>query len=174
MIVTNATASFGPAGESGRDRTRIVALPALDRLLDDLPAEFCVASHDVLRLVVGPPGVFVLSSERAGSAEQVAGLLIRASIDVREMLADHLGWGPFVDALFVTDHDGVAFPTVTGVPFDLLRATLLEGHVSITERQLIAVRQLLRDDRLDPWTFCLPGTSTIDLSDPVRHATTLG
>lgn len=145
------------------------SLPVLDRVLDDLPARFCVACHSILRLAIGPSGVFVLSSDTAGEIERVASDLRRAAADTRDQLAQHLSWVPFVDALLLVRRDGVAPPSVTGVPLDLLPVTLVEGRTVVTDRQLDAVRQLLRQDLLAPWAFCLPGQQTIDLSDSARH-----
>lgn len=170
------TVTLPPASPPPGDPAPVAgALPALDRLLDDLPGEYCVACHDVLRLAIGPTGVFVLSLESARpDLDGIVTQLLATAARTRDALADHLSFVPFVDALLVLDrHDSSHLP-VTGVPLDLLRATLVEGRRAVPDRQLDAARQLLRDDRLRPWAFCLPGDTTIDLSDSVRHASSRG
>ncbi len=167
-----------PTEHPGAPLPAVSALPLLDRILDDLPPAFCVACQGVLRLAVGPSGVFVLSSDQARAvddgepldADLVAFMLAKAAGDTRNLLADHLGWGPFVDSLFVVEQQlGRTPAAVTTVPLDLVRSTLVEGRPAVSERQLAAVRQLLREDRFGSWAFCLPG-DTIDLSDSARNA----
>jgi len=176
--MTDATPAPEPASLPGEHGVRVERLPAVDAILDALPVEFCVACHGSLRLAIGPSGMFVLSTPPAhGPAEPRAVEVIRVAADTRSALADHLSWVPFVDALLVTERgrqQPVGSPSLASVPIDLLRVTLVEGRTVVTAKLLSSVRQLLRDDQFQPWAFCLPGSTTIDLSDSARSVTAPG
>ncbi len=175
--MTDATPAPEPASLPGEHGVRVERLPAIDAILDALPVDFCVACHGSLRLAVGPSGMFVLSTPPAqGPAEPRALEVVRLAAQTRGALADHLSWVPFVDAMLVTERgqQHVGSPSLATVPIDLLRVTLVEGRTVVASKLLGSVRQLLRDDRFRPWAFCLPGTTTIDLSDSARSVAAPG
>lgn len=126
------------------------SLDGVDAVLADLPPAYAVASSGAARLVVGPPGAFVLvpSGTDPSTAAERAGHLAATT---RSALAEHVSWVPFIDAVVVVHdspvHNGVATP----VPLDLLPETLVEGPVVIEPSTVATIRLLLDEGRLTSW-----------------------
>lgn len=141
-------------------------LPGVDETLLRLPALHVVAHRGAHRLVLGPPGAFVLTT--AGERPEQTAVEVRATAHAaRGELARHLAWVPFVDALVVVG--AVDAPSIDGaVPVDLLLDVLVSGRDTISATALTTVQVALRARRLGDWQVGLPPTAMIDLCDPVQ------
>jgi hypothetical protein len=140
----------------------------VDRALAALPGDFCLAGAGTARLVVGPPGAFVLEActpvRLDVSAARVAGL----AVATRAILADHVSWVPFVDGLVVLDGGRATHPAVTVVPSDLLLDTLVQGPEVIDGTVLRTARGLLRENGLGVWRLAVG--ERIDLVEPAPQS----
>ncbi len=148
----------------------------VDGVLDALPDDFAVAHDQDLRLVIGPPGAFVLSvspSDTVPDLESLAARVSQHTASTRSFLADHLTWVPFIDAVVVGDVTQASGTPVTVVPLDLLRETITEGRPVISASTLSQVRHLLRRGALGNWRVGLASRGDkIDLCDPAPTTST--
>ena len=148
----------------------------LDRVLRELPGDFAVASQAASRLIVGRPGAFVLATlpDAARSPiEPLAARITRLAASTRVVLADHLSWVPFIDAVVVTGHGPAPGAPVTMAPLDLVAELVTEGPDTISAEALGAVRALLRENRLGVWRAGIgEAGGRIDLCDPTPTTTT--
>ena len=156
----------------------------LDLVLRRLPRDYAVASQATSRLVVGRPGAFVLCPNHQvvpGALEAMALRIARLADSTRVVLADHLSWVPFIDAVVVTPVGDRHRGPVTMAPLDLVGELLTTGPDTVAAPALDAVRRLLRENRLGVWRAGIGETDgRIDLcepmptsqpSDPPRHPT---
>ena len=144
-----------------------VTIAAVDELLVRLPALHVVGHRGGHRLVLGPPGAFVLGAAATGTVDE--GVAVRRlAQDAREHLARHLAWVPFVDALVVVRPDEPSGSFVGTVPFDLVLDLLVDGRDVVSTTALTTVQIALRARRLGDWQVGLPPAAMIDLCDPVQ------
>ncbi len=141
----------------------------VDRSLRALPGEFAVAGAGATRLVIGPPGAFVLEPTTPDRLDVAAARVAGLAVATRAILADHVAWVPFVDGLVVAG-DSAAHPSVTVVPPDLLGDTLVRGPEVINASVLGTVRDLLRQSRLGVWRLAYASVDgSIDLCEPTTQ-----
>jgi hypothetical protein len=151
-----------------------IPLERIDEVLGSLPEAFVVASSGEARLVVGPPGAFVLldgsgAAAASGPGADRAALL---AVTTRTALADHLAWVPFIDAVVVTAERSVADPSATAVPLDLLAEVLTEGPLVIDDTTIAAIAGLVAGDQLSTWRAGLSTPAAkIDLCQPTPDTT---
>ena len=147
----------------------------LDAVLRALPGEFAVASQAAHRLVVGRPGAFVLCAHAevaATAVEPLAARIARLATSTRVVLADHLSWVPFIDAVVVTPPGAPGRGPVTMAPLDLVAELLTAGPDTIAAGALDAIRGLLRENRLGVWRAGIgEADGRIDLCDPLPTTT---
>lgn len=128
-------------------QTSIRSIEEMDRELRTLGSAHALAAAGNLRLVIGPGGVFVvgLATGNAGIGHEVA----VASRSTRDVLADHLPYAPFVEAVVIDDDEIVSHDEANIVPSDLLVAAF-GGHCLAPEMIALLVKQL-RSGALSPW-----------------------
>ena len=142
----------------------------VDRALRALPGDFAVAGAGATRLVIGPPGAFVLEPTTPDRLDVAAARVAGLAVATRAILADHVAWVPFVDGLVVAGDHAAAHPSVTVVPPDLLADTLVRGPEVITGGVLGTVRDLLRQSRLGVWRLAFAtADGSIDLCEPTTQ-----
>lgn len=144
------------------------SLDGIDSVLSGLPPTWVVASNGAARLVVSPPGAFVLlpaGADPSTTAERAGHL----AATTRVALAEHLSWVPFIDAVVVIHDTPVRNGLATSVPLDLLPETLVEGPVVIDPSTVATIRLLLDEGRLPHWrTGVHSEDAKIDLCEPVN------
>ncbi|WP_334144722.1 hypothetical protein [Rhabdothermincola sp.] len=142
------------------------SLDGIDSVLAGLPPACVVASSGVARLVVGPPGAFVLlpsGADPSTTAERAGHL----AATTRAALAEHVSWVPFIDAVVIHDTP-LRNGSATSVPLDLLPETLVEGPVVIDPSTVAMIRHLLDEGQLPNWrTGVCSEDGKIDLCEPV-------
>ncbi|MEZ5144923.1 MAG: hypothetical protein R2726_20760 [Acidimicrobiales bacterium] len=145
----------------------------IDRSLAVLPGDFAVAGAGATRLVIGPPGAFVLEGCAPERLEVGAARVAGLAAATRAILADHVSWVPFVDGLVVVAGRTDPHPSVTMVPVDLLVDTLVQGPEVVSPPVLSTVHALLRESRLGVWRLAFAvREGRIDLSEPARQTST--
>lgn len=151
----------------------------LDTALISLSAGRIVASQGVARLVVGANGAFVVVpvTERRSTSDldAAARLAHDLAARTREVLVQHLGLAPFLDALVAVT--ARRCPTdqslATLVPLDLIGDVLAEGPTQVGEQALSRIRNLLEEGLLDGWKAgIISAGATIDLCDETTTAPT--
>jgi hypothetical protein len=147
-----------------------ITIDAVDELLARLPALHVVAHRGEHRLVLGPPGAFVLGAAADGLFEQ-ASTVRRLAFDAREQLAHHLAWVPFVESLVVTPSTNGPVRLAGTVPIDLALDVLVAGRDLVEPAALITVRLALRAGRLGSWALGTPAAAMIDLCNPLQPTT---
>jgi hypothetical protein len=138
----------------------------LDEVLSRLPEDMIIGHREGARLVVGPPGAFVLvagEEDLVGAAEMAHSLAQRT----RSVLARHLSWVPFIDAAVVSPHGAHADLPAIVVARDLVLELLVQGPPQIDRPAIVVVRGLLASGTLDVWREGIPRAGVrIDLCDP--------
>jgi hypothetical protein len=130
----------GPTDTGVVSRSRRSPREEVDDLLASLPDAFVVAPVDAMRLVAGPPGVFLVVANddpTDGAAIDPAPLSLR----VRAVLAEHLTLVPYVHPI-VVGPEGAPTSTATLVPPELLVSVLLEGAPTLSDYVLNSIRRL--------------------------------
>ncbi|CAN5693411.1 hypothetical protein BH24ACT3_BH24ACT3_07970 [soil metagenome] len=120
---------------------------AIDELLSSLPGPYVVAELDRYRLVAGPSGAFVLTSDADDPCEPATSLLQMAAV-TRRCLSDHLTWVPFLDPLLVVGDGGIPHHEVTAVPTDLLYEVLVADRPLLDRETLDRLTELIDEGRL--------------------------
>ena len=94
-------------------------------------------------LVVGPTGLFVLTTDDGDDLEGAARRAVERANEVRERLSLELAWVPYVDALVATnDPDGPMHLPCLAVPADLLTGAIVEGPQTIDDETLNTLGRL--------------------------------
>lgn len=145
-----------------------VTIAAVDELLVRLPALHVVGHRGNHRLVLGPPGAFVLGIADAVDPGGPPAVLRRVAQDTREHLARHLAWVPFVEALAVVTPGDAPTNGAGTVPLDLLLDVLVAGRDVVSATAISTVQIALRARRLGDWHVGLPPAAMIDLCEPVQ------
>jgi hypothetical protein len=118
----------------------------IDAVLSVLPNTYSTIGLGEARLVVGPTGVFVVSPT-GDNVQQTADDLVQRAVGLRTELAQRMSLVPFIDALVIVGDGGERPFAATGVPLDLLAATITQGPDlladAVRERLLDAVTALL-------------------------------
>lgn len=158
MVVTDTT---------GVTMTDAVTTTHIDNILDTLPDDVTVAASGNARLVMTQTGVFVIlpAAVDVNRAADRAHLL---ATETRDLLASHLSWVPFVDAVVVCSNQSTTDSTAaTVVPLDLLADLLREG-VGVIDNDLLAkMCSLFAMNGFADWSIALPEDATIDLCNPM-------
>ncbi|HEY4377792.1 MAG TPA: hypothetical protein VGM93_11565 [Acidimicrobiales bacterium] len=126
-------------------RSHRTAREEVDDLLESLPDAFVVVPVGSMRLVAGPPGVFLVAAVADdnpddpddGEPTDPAPWSLR----VRAFLAEHLTLVPYVHPI-VVGPEGAAVTTATLVPPQLLVSVLLEGAPILSDYVLNRIRRL--------------------------------
>jgi hypothetical protein len=127
---------------------------ALDDVLAALPDGFVVADDGAGgRLVVGPPGAFVLLPLPVGgnARDDAARRVHVLAHETRAELGEHVAWVPFLDALLVSTGPLLRGADVTVAPLDLLGAVLRDGPELIDRATLEFVAGVIGRGRLGCW-----------------------
>lgn len=140
----------------------------VDTVLAALPASCSIGSSGEARLVVGPTGAFVLvpgGSDPLQSADRAD----RLAATTRTVLADHVSWVPFIDAIVVTGGRPPGAAAATPIPIDMLADVLVSGPEMIEADVLATVAALLDRSELASWRTGLRiDDAKIDLCAPAN------
>lgn len=151
--------------------TDIVTSNHIDDVLGALPASTLIATSESARLVMARTGIFVImpaTIDVVACADRAHWL----ATETRDILATHLSWIPFVDAVVVCAGTPDAnSQAATVVPLDLLSDLLCEGVKVIDPALLRKIRALLDGENLTRWSVeQQPEAATIDLCTPMAPA----
>lgn len=119
----------------------------LDRVLHALPDGYDVWPVGMARFVLGPTGAHVVAlDDGRRTAPDSLGHLANL---VRDALAQHETWVPFIHAMLVTDRRSPV-PPATRVPPGMVRAALLDGPPTLDEAVRLRLVAAVSHGALDP------------------------
>lgn len=159
------------ADSTGVTMTDIVTSSHIDDVLGSLPETTMVAESGTARLVMATTGIFVVmpaTPDILGSTDQAHWL----AAETRDVLATHLAWIPFVDAVVVCGDTPINDAlSATVVPIDLLSDLLCEGLHIVSTSILHKIRLLIDRGGLAAWNVEQRSESaTIDLCTQMTPA----
>jgi hypothetical protein len=118
--------------------------PAVDvqAQLTSLPVEHLTFHVEGGWLVIGPTGLFVLTSDD-GDLEGAARRAVERAQEVRDRLSQELVWVPYVDPLVATaDPEGPRQLPCLAIPADLVTAAIVEGPQTVDNETLAKLGRL--------------------------------